>query len=180
MKEVGKIQEQQYKPQKDNSKRFITLAIFGFFVGTALIMWFFPITFISLFTLTKFVVLFAVAGFLVPLKYYQKYFHFIKYETVIFNILGMGPLLSGLFLILNFFFSSNPQVSSYEFDGFKTNTNSVELLVLENKPELPPEAFVCPPDVLHQMRGNIYRITTANGLFGFGVIKDRKIVAKGE
>ena len=180
MKEVGKIREQQYQPQKDKSKKFTTLAIFGFFIGTGLIMGFFFLTFISLFSLTKFIVLFAVIGFLIPLKYYQKHFHFIKYETIIFNVLGMGPLLTGLFLSLNFLFSSNSQIANYEFNGFKTNFNTIELLILENKPELPIEAFVCPPDILHHMRGNIYKITTADGLFGYGVILDREIIAEGE
>lgn len=178
MKEVGKIREQSYTPKKDKSRRFITLAIFAFFVGTFLIMGFFPITFISLFTTSKLIVLFTVIGFLIPLKIYSKYFHFIKYETIIFNILGVGPFLTGLFLCLNFLFTSNLQTSKYEFNGFKTNSNTVDLLIIENKPELPIEAFNCPPEILHQMKGNILKITTGDGLFGFGVIKDREIIAK--
>tara|TARA_R110001592_G_C13045967_1_gene739712 strand:+ start:166 stop:705 length:540 start_codon:yes stop_codon:yes gene_type:complete len=178
LNELGEIREQDYTPKKDKSRRFITLAIFAFFIGTGLIMGFFPITFISLFTVTKFIVLFAVIGFLIPLKFYSKYLHFIKYETIIFNILGMGPFLTGLFLCLNFLFSSNSQTANYEFNGFKTNTNTVELLILDNNPKLPQEAFICPPEILYQMKGNVLKITTADGFFGFGVIKDQEIIAK--
>lgn len=180
MNELGEIREQDYTPKKDKSRRFITIAIFAFFIGAGLIMFFFPITFISLFSITKFIVLFAVIGFLIPLKYYAKYLHFIKYEAIIFNILGMGPFLTGLFLTLNFLFNSNSQTTKYEFNGFKTNSNTVELLILDNTPELPEEAFVCPPEILHHMRGNVLKITTADGLFGFGIIKDREIIAKDE
>jgi hypothetical protein len=178
LNELGEIREQNYSPKKDKSRRFITLAIFAFFIGAGLIMSFFPITFISLFSVTKFIVLFAVIGFLVPLKYYAKYLHFIKYEAIIFNVLGMGPFLTGLFLCLNFLFSSNSQTANYEFNGFKTNSNTIELLILNNTPELPQEAFVCPPEILHHMMGNVLKITTADGLFGFGIIKDREIIAK--
>ncbi|MCB9359894.1 MAG: hypothetical protein H6587_03135 [Flavobacteriales bacterium] len=178
MNELGEIRERDYTPKKDKSLRFITLAIFAFFIGTGLIIGFFPITFISLFSVTKFIVLFAVIGFLIPLRYYAKHLHFIKYEAIIFNTLGMGPFLTGLFLCLNFLFSSNSKTSKYEFNGFKTNTNTVELLILDNTPELPQEAFVCPPEILHHMQGNVFKITTADGLFGFGVIKEREIIAK--
>lgn len=180
MNELGEIREQNYSPKKDKSRRFIAIAIFAFFIGTGLIMGMFPLTFMSLFNLTKFIVLFAVIGFLIPLKVYGKYFHFIKYETIIFNILGMGPFLTGLFLTLNFLFTSNPQIAKYEFNGFKTNSNTIELLVIDNTPKLPEEAFICSPDILHQMRGNVLKITTANGLFGFSIIKDREIIAKEE
>jgi hypothetical protein len=180
LKEVGKIREQHYVPKKDKSRGFITIAIFAFFIGIGLIIGFFPITFISFFTLTKLIVLFAVVGFLIPLKIYSKHLHFIKYEAVIFNILGMGPFLTGLFLCLNFLFSSNLQVISYEFNGFKTNSNTIEILVLENKPELPQKAFVCAPEILYQMQGHFFKITTADGLFGFKVIKDRVITTNDE
>lgn len=178
MKEVGKIREQNYSPKKDKSKLYITIAIFSFFIGIWLIMFYFQTTFITFFSLSKFLILFTISGFLIPLKFYTKAFNFIKYETILFNILGVGPFLSGIFLMLNFLFNSNHQTSLYEFNGFKTNSNTVELLVIDNTPELPEEAFVCPPEILHQMRGNVLEITTADGFFGYKVIVDRKIVAK--
>ena len=102
---------------------------------------------------------------------------FIKYEVIIFNLIGVAPFFTSLFLSLNFLISTNVVTDKYEFNSFVKHGSSIELLVIHNNPELPNKAFICDPAILYQMRGNTLKITTAKGLFGLGVVKDREIVA---
>lgn len=177
MKEVGKIIEQSYVPKKDKSRRYIAATIIAFFVGTAITMLLYPLTFITGFDLTKIILGFALLGFLVPVKFYSKAFDFVNYEVVILNLLGIGPFFTALFLTINFLITTETSVNTYEFNSFVKNANDIELLIIENTPQLPQKAFICSPSILHEMRGNFLEITIEKGLFGVEVIKDRKIVS---
>ncbi|MCB0381665.1 MAG: hypothetical protein KDD24_10440, partial [Flavobacteriales bacterium] len=112
--------ETPYQPIKDNSKKVITIAVFAMFIGFGLIITIYPFILINFFTLTQFFVGFTVVGFLIPLKLYQKWFQFIKYEMILFNILGVGPLFTGLFLSLNLLITNNEQTINYKIIGCKT------------------------------------------------------------
>ena len=112
----------EYKPKRDRSKIFSLITVICFFVGFGLCIGFYSVTLIDIYSFSKFIVAFAVMGFLIPLKFYRKWCHFIKYETIIFNVIGIEPIFSGLFLTLNFTFSSNPKTHQYKiekiyFDG---------------------------------------------------------------
>ena len=89
-----------YKPKKDKSYNYIVFAVLCFFVGFGLSIAFYSYVLIDIVTLSKFIAAFAVIGFLIPLKLYRKWFDFIKYEMIIFNIIGIAPILTGLFLII--------------------------------------------------------------------------------
>jgi len=177
---VSEYTSPKYSPKKDRSYRFLTLAVLAFFIGFILCFSFYSCTLISTFQLSKFFIGFTVVGFLIPLKYYQKWFHFIKYETIIFNIVGVGPFLTGLFLLLNFVFSSNPFTHQYkiekiyfEGDGSYRSVN----VILENN------LFADEPKIIniddlnpHDLEGNIsLQFTIKKGLFGFDVIKGKKL-----
>lgn len=163
-----------YQPIKDRSKTVMTIAIFGLFIGFGLIFLMYPVTLINFFNLTKLYIGCSVVGFIIPIKFYQKWFQFIKYEIVLFNILGGGPILTALFLILNFLFTSNPQTINYEIIGCKITGNNVEL-------ELRSEIQQINPKITYMSEVNLEEftfaktidITLADGLFGFKIIKDR-------
>lgn len=172
----------KYKEKKDRSLLFLTLSVVGLFLGICSCIGFYAYTLIDFYDFSKFLIGFTVVGFLIPLKYYQKWFHFIKYETIIFNVIGLGPFLSGLFLCLNFFISSNPHTEKYRIEKIYIQGeghNRVLGLILEENifsgeqkitglENIHPEEFAGKPYV---------KLTLANGLFGFDVIKERTFIS---
>ena len=166
--------ETPYQPIKDRSKKVMTISIFSFFIGFALILVLYPYILINFFTLTQIYIGFTVVGFLIPLKYYRKWFHFIKYEMILFNILGAGPFLSGLFLVINFFITTNPQTINYEIIGCKINGNSVDLELRSEIQYINPKiTSMSNVDMEGFASAKTIDITLADGIFGLKVIKDR-------
>lgn len=173
-----------YKPKKDKSYNYIVFAVLCFFIGFGLAIAFYSYVLIDIVTLSKFIAAFAVVGFLIPLKLYRKWFDFIKYEMIIFNIIGIAPILTGLFLCLNFMFTSNEFTHDYKIinifiDG-KENHKTIGV-VLENNVFSGNDKIVkinsITPDILNSSH---YRVTLAEGLFGFEVVKETKFIKKTE
>lgn len=173
-----------YKPKKDKSYNYIVIAVLCFFIGFGLTIAFYSYILIDIITLTKFIAAFAVVGFLIPLKLYRKWFDFIKYEMIIFNILGVAPILTGLFLCLNFMsvtdeFSHDYKIMDIFIDG-KENHRTIGV-VLENNVFSGNDKIVqissITPEVLNSSH---YRVTLAKGLFGFEVVKETKFIKKQE
>ena len=171
----------KYQQKKDKSYRFLTAAVLAFFTGLVLCVAFYSYTLINIFQLSKFFVGFTVVGFLIPLKYYQKWFHFIKYETIIFNIIGIGPFLTGLFLFINFTFSSNPFTHQYKieklyFEG-EQDYKSIGVVLEENmfskERKIVELTRVSPNEVFSKQ---FLKVTIAEGLFGYQVIKEKELV----
>lgn len=157
------------------------LAVFGFFIGFGLCIGFYGVTLISLLDFSKFIAAFAVIGFLIPLKVYRNKFNFIKYEVVIFNLVGVAPFLAGLFLTLNFFIST-PLSSEVYF---------IEKVYLGNmQNNLPPKIFlennlynneskiteVSSEEAPLLLSKNYLKLSLSKGLFGFEVIKEREFI----
>ena len=166
--------ETPYKPIKDNSKKVMTISVFAFFIGFGLIIVLYPYILINFFTLTKIIIGFTVVGFIIPLKFYRKWFQFIKYEMILFNILGVGPLLTGLFLTLNLVITTNAQTINYEIIGCKINGNSVDLELQSEIQHINPKiTSISDVDMAAFTFAKTIDITLADGLFGFKVIKDR-------
>ena len=163
-----------YQPAKDNSKKVITIAVFAFFIGYALMLLIYPYILINFFTLTQFFVGFTVVSFLIPLKLYQKWFQFIKYEMILFNILGIGPLFTGLFLLLNLLITTNAQTINYKIIGCKTSGQNIELKLQSEIGEIDPKITNMSNVNLEEfVAATTIDITLAKGIFGLTVIKDR-------
>jgi hypothetical protein len=163
-----------YQPIKDRSKRAITISIFGLFIGFGLIILMYPLTLINFLKLTQLFIGFSVVGFLIPLKFYQRWFHFIKYEMILFNLMGIGPFFTALFLVLNFLFSSNPQTINYEIIGFEKSGSGIDLKLRSEIQEINPKITYLSEVNLEEFTfAKTIDITLADGLFGFKIIKDR-------
>jgi len=171
----------EYNLDKDRSYTVITITVFSFFIGSGLSIWLYFITLIDILELSKFIIAFTVVGFLIPLKFYRKWFHFIKYEMVIFNIMGVGPLLTGLFLLSNLIFSSNSITQNYRieklyFEGeenhkimgvvLQNNAFSEERKIVELTDIDPSEVF----------EKHFLKLTIAKGLFGYEVLKEKELI----
>lgn len=167
-----------YQVKKDKSLLYIKLAVLGFFVGLFMIFGFYSITIISFFTLSKFIIGFSIIGFLIPLKYYQKWFQFIKYEMIIFNVIGVGPVFTGLFLLLNFTFSLSTNVKKYKieqiyFDG----GNQIGVILKDNAYSRETRIIEFPYKRITEIKHNqTLKLTLNTGIFGFQVIKNRELI----
>ncbi len=173
--------DDNYLPKKDRSLRFLTIAVIAFFAGVMLCIVCYSVTLLNIYELSKILTISAVIGFLIPLKYYQKWFHFIKYEVIIFNILGMCPFLTGLFLLFNFTFSSNPYTHDYRvekiyFEG-EENYKSIGVILESNIFSQEPKIVKLNDRDSHTIFNKSFlRVTISKGLFGYEVIKDREFI----
>jgi len=176
-----KTNKSNYKLKKDRSFSIIAVTILCFFIGFGLCVGFYSVTLIDIVDLSKFIAGFAVIGFLIPLKFYRKWFHFIKYEVVIFNVIGIAPFLSGTFLMLNFLFSTTSSTNKYLIE--KVYLGSIEnnlppKIILENNLYSDQSKITeITPEEAPQVISSIYlKLTLGKGLFGFDVIKEREFV----
>jgi hypothetical protein len=171
-----------YKTAKDKSYNYMVITILAFFIGLGLSIGFYSYTLISIIELSKFVAIFAVVGFLIPLKFYVKWFSFIKYEVVIFNIIGVAPFFTGLFLLLNLTFSSNAFTHDYKIENIFIEGESHQKsigVILENNVFSGNKKIIqishITPELLNSSH---FRITLAKGLFGYDVIMEREFIKK--
>jgi hypothetical protein len=180
-KNTTRKSDDNYKPKKDRSLRLLTFAVIAFFAGIMLCIGCYSITLLNIYELSKLLAIFAVIGFLIPLKYYQKWFHFIKYEVIIFNILGMCPFLTGLFLLLNFMFATNPYTHDYRvekiyFEG-EENYKSIGVVLENNIFSQEPKIVELSDTDSYDLRTKSFlRVTIAKGLFGYKVINAREFI----
>lgn len=94
---------------------------------------------------------------------------------ILFNILGTGPFMTGLFLMLNFYIISNEQTINYEIVGYKLNGNSIDLELHSKIQQIDPKIT----NINESEWNDFYLaksidITTAEGFFNITVIKSRE------
>jgi len=167
-----------YKETKNRSVLFLRLAIIFFFIGMGLCIFFYNKTLIHFYSFSKFYIAFSVIGFLIPLRLYAKWFQFIKYEMILFNIIGIGPIFTGLFLLINFLFTTSPNTHSYKIEKIYTTKNQDSGVILANN------TFSHEPKIVAIQNYDQYniqlhhhlKITLAKGCFGYEVIKNRAFV----
>lgn len=93
---------------------------------------------------------------------------------ILFNILGAGPLLTGLFLSLNLLITTNAQTINYEIIGCEINGNSIDLKLRSEIQYINPKIVsMSNVDMETFAYAKTIDITIADGIFGFKVIKDR-------
>lgn len=174
-------QSESYKPKKDRSFKVIFISVICFFLGFGLSINFYSYTLIDILNLSKFFALSSVIGFLIPLKLYSKWLHLIKYEMIIFNIIGVAPFLTGLFLLLNFLFVSESYTNNYKIEKIylegEQDYRSIGV-VLENnifsKERKIVEITDTPPSDIFEY--HFLKLTLSKGLFGYEVIKEKTLI----
>mgnify|MGYP007014083540 FL=1 len=169
-------QTENYEVKKDKSMLFLTLAVLGFFVGLLLTIVLYSITIISFYNVIRFLVGFAIVGFLIPLKYYQKWFQFIKYEMIIFNVMGVAPFLTGLMLLLNFMITLNSSTTTHKIEKAYFDSGRFVGIVLENNAYAKEDRIVEFSDksLIEIKRYKTLSITLNKGLFSFDVVEKRE------
>src|SRR5690606_1003529 len=95
---------------EDNMSAIHFLMVLLYFVSLFLMFYYFGKTFMNLFSLFSFFLLFTAAAFLVPISIYRKKFTMSYYEFALMNVLGIAPTLTTLLLLLNFHITFNEHV----------------------------------------------------------------------
>jgi hypothetical protein len=85
-----------------------TIMIVGFFVGLFLILLLAPKTLISTYQLIRVYLFCALVLLLIPLKWWNTFLQLERFESVLLNIMGLGPALTALLLSINYL-GANPQ-----------------------------------------------------------------------
>lgn len=151
--------------------------LFGIFGGVIALAFFGKYTLISFIELTKFLSFFCLVGLLIPMKIWEKYLGIKNVEVIMFNILGIGPIVVSALLILNFSFRQKEETKTYAVEHFEREYTffqdyPVILYTLENniyhdQPNC-RSMEIKPGDVITSPAKYI-KITTAKGFLGYDV-----------
>ena len=148
------------------------------FIGLIVMYVMYQKTDISFTQTLKLFALFAVGFTLIPYKWILKVVQ-IEYSLVLgINIIGIGPLFTSLFLVLNFIFASSMVSNTYEISGCERSINPLEnryvVVVLtddsyKNQSKLRRFDYVYKLDISDS---DSITLTIGKGLFGYDVRVD--------
>lgn len=163
--------------ETDNMSKIHVLMVLMYFAGLFLILFYYSLTFLTLNGLLKIFAVILTASFVVPIKLYRLRYSMSFYEYTIGNILSLSPLLCGLILLLNFHFSSEVVTEVHKIKNLSKQNNTI-LLQLEND-AYEEESFVRSFDEAEfsaNFSSDSLELHLANGLFGYKVLKKRKLI----
>ncbi len=145
-------------------------------------------TFLSWFELSRLVALCCFAGALIPHRLYRNWLPLTRFDILLFNILGIGPLLFGSVLWVNFLFHGPVEKEVHEIvdrqveraDLLSAGMVMVTLQgeALKEYPEFRKyEVYEGHVEVLKASR---VEYKTARGALGWKVLLERNFSGKGE
>jgi hypothetical protein len=163
----------------DPPKWIVPTLATSWFLGLIILFWMYAITDILLIEIVKWFTLFSLLFTLIPYKWTVKIlpveFHFM----IVLNVVGLGPLFTGLFMFINFLFAANPvseikNIISYHHGKEAFNTNDIVLELedeaLENQMKF--RSFPYPDYIVEVKQSSKYQYTVKDGLFGYEVLTD--------
>lgn len=116
------------------SNNLLRLLAFTWFASIFALFWLYSITHITLGETLKIFLFFSVVLTLIPYQWISKFLPIDFSFMVALNFIGIGPLLTVLFLLLNLIFATNPQshtdrITHYHRGetGFTTNDVVIQL-----------------------------------------------------
>ncbi len=143
-------------------------------------------TFLSRMDLSRLMALCCFIGALLPVGFYRRWFPFSRWDVLFFNLLGVGPVLCGMVLWINFFFHGPADLFTY-----KVIDRRVERTVIPGDPvvwvELENEAMQAYPQYRkyevyegHKAALNADRVQyrTAIGLLGWRILLGRAFLER--
>lgn len=146
----------------------------GWFIGLFLIWGMYTTTQITIIETFKWYFLFATVITILPYRLILKVI-FLEYTYwIVANVVGIGPLVTGLFLLLNFLFSYNPTTTKYAIEkvprpeprAVGPTTIILENNTLEHHPKFRTFDF---HEIVFQKS---VTYTFEDGLFGYPILKD--------
>jgi|TARA_R110000782_G_scaffold269225_1_gene366915 hypothetical protein len=165
----------KYQPKKDKSMTVITIVIAGFFIGSMWCVAYYPYTLINFYDFSKVFIFLAVIGFLLPLRFYTKWFHFTKYEAFMFNLMGVAPFVCGSLLLLNYYFYTTTFTHFYFIEEyFIEEQRTISTLGIEAERNLITGKYkiigLSYPNEHDFLQYNFYEIEIREGILGFKTV----------
>ena len=138
-----------------------------------------PITFISIYMLSRYWAAFTFLPFLIPKKHFRQLHVLPVFSRVTFTAFGIGPLLTYLMLYCNFFFAANESQIVKEIATIDQSSQSNMVTYTDNSFYSEPwlRSFnTMPTGSKNQKWYGYYR--TKTGIFGFDILLEKQIVAE--
>ncbi|MGD1845237.1 MAG: hypothetical protein ACFB10_07580 [Salibacteraceae bacterium] len=148
----------------------------GFFFGLFSLVIAGGQTLVSAYFLARVVVFCCLAGLVIPVKWYNRWWKFGTWEALMFNLLGVGPTVCGLLLCTNLFFHGSAITETLRVEDIElsrsTELQAKLLCDLEGDawqafPKVREVALPTHPNQVAQIKK--LRITTAEGALGYPI-----------
>tara|TARA_R110002050_G_scaffold149463_1_gene276074 strand:+ start:121947 stop:122516 length:570 start_codon:yes stop_codon:yes gene_type:complete len=151
----------------------------SWFGGLFLLFWMYSLTDISLTETLKWFAFFALILTLIPYKMTVRLLPIEFHFMVVINIMGLGPVLTSLFLVINFIFASSPVEHNHPIKHFhagKEGFNGSDLVLVLKDNALANQkkfrSFDYGQYVDEVLDSKVYKCTIKSGLFGYDVLVD--------
>lgn len=158
------------------SARYVIM-VFVFFGGYISVAYVGHFTLVSAFFISKVVAFFSVVFMLFPFRWYKRFLHFNVYETVLFNILAVGPGITALLLWINFLICTEIKTEVYlirakELETVGTFNAGKHTIFLENDAyeEYPEIRIFENSDYPLLAEATAIRYKMGNGILGYKVV----------
>lgn len=138
-----------------------------------------PITFISIYMLSRYWAAFTFLPFLIPKKHFSQLHVLPVFSRVTFTAFGIGPLLTYLMLYCNFFFAANDNQIVKEIVSIEKQQTSTLVTFKDDSFYTEPwlRSFnTFPLGSKNQKWYGYYH--TKTGIFGFDILLEKQIIAE--
>lgn len=172
------------KFSEDRIPKWVIPSIAGsWFVGLIALFWVYAYTDITLLETLKYQLFFSVFFTLIPYKLMVKLIPVDHIIMLLINVLGLGPLLTSSFLLLNFFMATNPTtytatISSVKYGKGFNAANTVIKLQDNELDKTPKFRTFDSANRMEIIDSEYYQYTISQGLFGFDVLLDHEFIIK--
>jgi hypothetical protein len=167
---------------ENHTPSWIVPTIVGaWFVGLILLFWVYSYTQVSLLNTLKYFLFFALLFTLIPYRWTVKVIPMEYHFHLILNFMGIGPVLTSLFFLLNFAFSNHPEthtvrIMNVEYgEGFNASNTVIQLKEgqLRDAPKFRTFDSAYRLEILDS---DDFQYTLEEGLFGYKVLSDYSFV----
>jgi hypothetical protein len=162
----------------ESNYSLVYISVIAFFIGSFFAAFYGFKTVLTIFALTRILAGSIAFAYLIQHYFFRTIFPMKKSEYFMFSAFGVAPLLTALYLILNFYITLETHTEIYKIDELsfrgKYQYFTAPGLPCENYPEL----CTVHVDDLELRRGNKIEVTMAKGIGGLEVLKNVKLTAK--
>lgn len=171
--------ELDFMPNPEPPKWLSMALASSWFIGLLLLFWVYSDTNISFTEILKWFAFFSLIFTLIPYKWMVKVLPIDYTFMIVVNVMGLGPIFTSIFLIVNMIFSTGAVTEShkiehyYNGDGFNKNQTIIRL---EDSALNEMEKFRSFDPAYRGLikESEIFTITISKGLFGYEVMDDYK------
>lgn len=175
------VGESSFFPIKFNFSAFMA---FGWFGGIFFLYWIYQFTNISFTDILKWFAMFSLILTIIPYKWVLKFLTIEYAHLIALNIIGFGPLLTGLYLFINMVLANHPTTTTYaiESSGMSMRPFENHYMVVKLKDNaLQEETRFRRFDQVYLLdfrNSDSITYIISKGFFGYDVLVDYELVPK--